>query len=118
MPFTAAQIAQKLKGEVIGDGSIELTGLAPAEHARAGELTFAENAAWFAAADQSQAAAVIVAEPFAPSNKVLILVANPRVALARVLPVFFPPEEHPCGIHPTSVIADSARIDPTAHIGP
>jgi UDP-3-O-[3-hydroxymyristoyl] glucosamine N-acyltransferase len=40
------------------------------------------------------------------------------VALARVLPVFFPPEEHPCGIHPSAVLASSARIDPTAHIGP
>jgi UDP-3-O-[3-hydroxymyristoyl] glucosamine N-acyltransferase len=40
------------------------------------------------------------------------------VALARVLPVFFPPEEHPRGIHPSAVIADSAQVDPTAHIGP
>jgi UDP-3-O-[3-hydroxymyristoyl] glucosamine N-acyltransferase len=117
MSFTAAQIAEKLKGEVIGDGSIELTGLAPAEHARAGELTFAENADYFAAAERSQAAAILVPEVFASTNKVLIRVANPRVALARVMPVFFPPEEHPRGIHPTAVIADSAHVDPTAHIG-
>jgi UDP-3-O-[3-hydroxymyristoyl] glucosamine N-acyltransferase len=117
MSFTAAQIAQKVKGEVIGDGSIELTGLAPADCARAGELTFAENAAYFAAAEQSQAAAILVSEPYASSKKVLIRVANPRVALARVLPVFFPPEEHPRGIHPTAVIADSAQVDPTAHVG-
>jgi len=117
MPYTAAEIARKLNGEVIGDGSIELTGLAPAEHARAGELTFAENAAYFAAAEQSQAAAILVAEPFASSSKVLIRVANARVALARALPVFFPPEEHPSGIHPTAVIADSAQVDSAAHIG-
>ena len=118
MPFTAAQIAGKLKGEVIGDGSIELTGLAPADHARAGELTFAENAIYFAAAERSQAAAILVSEPFAPSCKVLIRVPNARIALARVLPIFFPPEEHPRGIHPTAVIANSAQIDPSAHVGP
>jgi UDP-3-O-[3-hydroxymyristoyl] glucosamine N-acyltransferase len=118
MSFTAAQIAEKLQGELVGDGSVQLTGLAPAEHARAGELTFAENAAYFAAAEQSQAAAILVAGPFVSSSKVLIRVANPRVALARVLPIFFPPEEHPQGIHPSAVIADSARVDPTAHIGP
>jgi UDP-3-O-[3-hydroxymyristoyl] glucosamine N-acyltransferase len=117
MPITAAQIAEKLKGEVIGDGSIEITGLAPADSARAGELTFAENAAYFAAAEQSQAAAILVSGPFVSSTKVLIRVANPRVALARILPVFFPPEEHPRGIHPTAVIANSARVDPTAHVG-
>ncbi|HEX3628289.1 MAG TPA: UDP-3-O-(3-hydroxymyristoyl)glucosamine N-acyltransferase [Verrucomicrobiae bacterium] len=118
MAFTAAQIAQKLNGEVIGDGSIEITGLAPAEHARPGELTFAENAAYFAAADKSQAAAILISESFGASNKVLIRVANPRVALARVLPLFFPPEQHPQGIHPSAVITSSAQVDPTAHVGP
>ncbi len=118
MTFTAGQIAEKLGGEVVGDRSIQLTGLAPADRARAGELTFAENAAYFAAAEQSQAAAILVAEPFVSSGKVLIRVPNARIALARLLPVFFPPEEHPRGIHPSSVIADSAKIDPTAHIGP
>jgi UDP-3-O-[3-hydroxymyristoyl] glucosamine N-acyltransferase len=118
MSFTATQIAETLQGEVAGDGSVLLTGLAPAEHARAGELTFAENASYFAAAEQSQAAAILVAGPFVSASKVLIRVPNARVALARVLPVFFPPEEHPCGIHPSAAIASSARIDPTAHIGP
>jgi UDP-3-O-[3-hydroxymyristoyl] glucosamine N-acyltransferase len=118
MGFTAAQIAEKLKGEVAGDGSIVLTGLAPAEHARAGELTFAENATYFAAAEQSQAAAILVSGPFTSTTKVLIRVANPRIALARLLPIFFPPEEHPQGIHPSATIADTAKIDSTAHIGP
>jgi UDP-3-O-[3-hydroxymyristoyl] glucosamine N-acyltransferase len=118
MAFTVAQVAEKLKGEVIGDGSVQLTGLAPADKARPGELTFAENAAYFAAAEKSQAAAILVAEPFVSASKALIRVANPRVALARVLPVFFPPEEHPCGIHPSAVVSESARIDPSAHIGP
>src|SRR5271166_5998473 len=118
MSFTVAQIAEKLRGEIIGDASTLLTGLAPAEHARPGELTFAENASYFAAAEQSQAAAIFVAGPFVSSSKVLIRVVNARVALAQALPLFFPPEEHPRGIHPNAVIADSARIDPTAHIGP
>jgi len=118
MFFTASQIAETLRGEITGDGSVQLTGLAPAEHAREGELTFAENAAYFAAAELSKAAAILVAGPFVSASKVLIRVANARVALARVLPVFFPPEGHPQGIHPSAVIADSAEIDPTAHIGP
>ena len=118
MYFTATQIAEKLQGEIVGDGSVQLTGLAPADRARAGELTFAENPTYFAAAEQSQAAAILVAGPLVSTGKVLIRVRNVRVALARVLPVFFPAEEHPCGIHPSAVIADSARIDPTAHVGP
>jgi UDP-3-O-[3-hydroxymyristoyl] glucosamine N-acyltransferase len=118
MSFTAAQLAEELQGELIGDGSAELTGMAPAEHARAGELTFAETDAYFAAAEKSNAAAILVAGPFVSASKVLIRVANARVAMAKVLPLFFPPEEHPQGIHPSAVIADSAQIDPTTHIGP
>jgi len=118
MHLTAAQIAEQLQGEIIGDGSVQINGLAPADRARAGELTFAENPAYFAAAEQSEAAAILVAGPVSSSRKVLIRVPNARVALARVLPVFFPPEGHPSGIHPSAVIADSARVDPTAHVGP
>ena len=118
MPFNAAQIAEKLQGELVGDGSVQFTGLAAAEHARAGELTFAENPAYFAAAEQSQAAGILVAGPFVSSSKVLIRVRNVRVAVARALPMFFPPQGYPSGIHPTAVIAASAEVDPTAHIGP
>lgn len=118
MSFTAAQIADKLQGQVYGDESVQLTGLAPADHARAGELTFAENAKYFTAAEQSQASAVLVAEPYTSASKVLIRVPNTRVAVARLLPVFFPGEQLASGIHPSAVIADTAAIDPTAHIGP
>ena len=80
MPFTAAQVAEQLKGEVVGDASVQITGLAPAEQTRAGELTFAENESYFAAAEQSQASAILVAGPFVSSSKVLIRVPNARIA--------------------------------------
>jgi UDP-3-O-[3-hydroxymyristoyl] glucosamine N-acyltransferase len=117
MSFTAAQIAEQLKGEVVGDGAVRLTGFAPADSARAGDLTFAEKENHFAAAEQSEAAAILVSGAFTSVNKVLIRVKDARVAMARVLPVFFPPEQMPSGIHPSAVIDASARVDPTAHIG-
>ena len=117
MRFTAAQIAEQLRGEVLGNPSIQLTGLAPADSARAGDLTFAENATYFAAAEQSQAAAILVSGTFTSAKKVLIRVPNARIAMARVLPIFFPPDAFPRGIHPSAVIDASAQIDPTAHIG-
>jgi UDP-3-O-[3-hydroxymyristoyl] glucosamine N-acyltransferase len=118
MPFTASEIAQQLRGEVIGDGSIQITGFASAEHAREGDLTFAEKEIYFAAADASQASAILVSGEFASSKKVLIRVPHARIAVARLLPTFFPPDQHPQGIHPSATIAASAQIDPTAHIGP
>ena len=45
MPLTAADIATHLGGEVLGDGSVQLTGFAAADKARTGDLTFAEQCA-------------------------------------------------------------------------
>lgn len=116
--ITAAQIADQVRGEVVGDGSIPLTGFASADLARAGDLTFADKEPYFSAAEASAAAAIIVSGPFTSATKVLIRVPNARIAVARVLPVFFPPDESPRGIHPGATVAPSARIDSTAHIGP
>ena len=117
MPFTAAEIAKYLQGEVIGDSSTHLTGFAPADRAQAGDLTFAENAEYFARAEQSAASAIILDGQFT-SAKTLIRVPNARIAFAKTLTLFFPEPKFHAGIHPTAVIASSAQVDPSAHIGP
>jgi UDP-3-O-[3-hydroxymyristoyl] glucosamine N-acyltransferase len=116
--FTAAQIAEKLQGELIGDGTVQLIGLAPAESAQEGYLTFAEKPSYFDAAEQSRASAIVVSDSSQSSPKVLIRVRDPRVAVAKLLPLFSPPEKYLPGIHPSAVIDPTAQIDPTAHIGP
>ena len=118
MPITASQIAEQLQGEVIGDGTVELLGFAAADKAREGDLTFAEKEIYFANAERSQASAILVSGPFTSIRKVLIRVPNTRVAMARLLPIFFRQDEYFPGIHPSAVIADTAQIDSTAHIGP
>jgi UDP-3-O-[3-hydroxymyristoyl] glucosamine N-acyltransferase len=119
MPFTAAEIAQHLNGEVIGDPATSIKGFAPADRAQPGDLTFAENETYFARADQSAASAIIVAGAFASATgKVLLRVASARIAFARVLPLFFPDPKFTPGIHPTAIISASAQIHSAAHVGP
>lgn len=117
MTRTAADIAKHLDGEVVGDATIPIHGFAPADTARAGDLTFAENEAYFARAEQSAASAILVSGKFTSSNKTLVRVANARVAFAKVLPLFFPEPAFSPGVHPTAQIAAGATIDPTAHVG-
>ena len=88
-PPTTAEIARLLEGELQGDGAIVLTGFAPADRAQPGDLTFAENENYFARADQSAAAAIIVDGPFTSTRKAIIRVPNARIAFAKVLPWFF-----------------------------
>jgi UDP-3-O-[3-hydroxymyristoyl] glucosamine N-acyltransferase len=118
MPYTAAEIAKLLGGEVLGDAALLLKGFAPADRAQAGDLTFAENENYFARAEQSAASAVIVDAAVTSSRKTLIRVANARVAFAKTLPLFFPEPAFPAGRHPTAIVAPSAQVDATAHIGP
>ncbi len=116
--FTAAQLAQELEAELLGDGSTQLTGFAPADRAQAGHLTFAENEKYFTQAEQGGASAILVGASARSSRKTLLRVKNPRVAFAKVLPLFFPETQLPGGIHPSAVVAKSAQVDATAHIGP
>ena len=116
--YTAAQIAEQVQGEVLGDATTIITGLAPADAAKAGDLTFAEKEAHFLAAEQSAASAILVSGPFTSATKALVRVRNPRVAFAKVLPLFFPVEQHPAGIHPSAVVAATAVVHESAHIGP
>jgi UDP-3-O-[3-hydroxymyristoyl] glucosamine N-acyltransferase len=116
--FTAAEIAKQLNGEVRGDATVELTGFAPADTARKGDLTFAENDAYFARAQKGAASAILVADDFTSATKTLIRVANARVAFAKVLPLFFPEPRFTPGVHPSAVVHPSAHIDASAHVGP
>ena len=118
MPYTVAEIAKLLGGEVVGDASLVLKGFAPADRAQAGDLTFAENESYFARAEQSAASTIIIDGPVAASRKTLIRVANARVAFAKALPLFFPEPAFAAGIHPTAIVPSSAQVDSTAHIGP
>ena len=118
MPFSAAELAVHLDGVVQGDGSIIISGFAPAGNAKPGDLTFAENEVYFRRAEQSPASAILVDNNFSSDLKVIIRVASARVAYARALPLFFPEPVPAPGVHPTAVVAPSAQVDPSAHIGP
>ena len=118
MALTAGEVAKHIDGEVLGDVSIALTGFAPADKARSGDLTFAENQTYFNRAEQSAASAIMVDGQFQSPKKTLIRVPNARIAFAKVLSLFFPEPAFAPGIHPSSVVDPSAEVDPSAHIGP
>jgi UDP-3-O-[3-hydroxymyristoyl] glucosamine N-acyltransferase len=118
MTYTITDIAKEVGGEVQGDGSLTLSGFTTAEAARPGDLTFAENEDYFKRAEQSAATAVLTPLTYSSTTKTLIRVKSPRVACARVLPLFFPEPAIAPGVHRTAVVAASAQVAPSASIGP
>jgi UDP-3-O-[3-hydroxymyristoyl] glucosamine N-acyltransferase len=70
---------------------------------------------------QTKAAAVIVHPDMkdqVPQTAVPIVTTDPAVAWAKVAALFHPLPPMTPGIHPSAVVAASARIDPTTEVGP
>jgi UDP-3-O-[3-hydroxymyristoyl] glucosamine N-acyltransferase len=118
MPFTTEQIAKLIGGEVVGDANAVLKSFTTIENAQPGDLTFAENEEFFSRAEQSAATAIIADNRFSSAKKTLIRVPNARVGFARAMGLFFPEKKFPAGIHPTAIIAGTAQIDASVHVGP
>lgn len=118
MPYTVADIAKHVHGEVHGDSTAPITCFAPADSAKRGDLTFAETDAYFAAAEASAASAVLIAGDRKSDTKTLIRVKNARVAFAKVLPLFFAEPVLEGQRHSTAVIPKTAFVDDTAYVGP
>lgn len=118
MTFTISEIAGRVAGEVAGDGRTAVTGLAAVENAGAGDLTFADKKEHFLAAESSAATAILVSGAFTSDTKTLVRVPNARIAVAKLLPLFFPPAVPEPGVDARAVVAPSAQVDPTAHVGP
>jgi len=118
------ELAEKLACRLEGDPSSEISGVAGMDHASAGHVTFLANRRYFPLLRSTRAAAIFVEdgirierEPGLPSLAAL-RTANPYFAFARAIELFYQPPAYAPGIHPTAVIATSAKIGAGAHIGP
>lgn len=106
------ELAQRIGGRVVGDGSMEAARVASVTVAGKGDLVFAEDDDNLAVALNSQASAVI-AGSFAErtqSSKVLLIVANPRLAFARAASLLRGDTTQPAGVHSSAVIDKSAKL--------
>jgi UDP-3-O-[3-hydroxymyristoyl] glucosamine N-acyltransferase len=109
------QIAEKLGCKLHGDPQIEITGVAGMENASPTQLTFLANPKYAPKVKQTRAAAILISQP-APGIASLVS-ANPYHDFARALALFYETPRPSPGIHPTAVIAASARIGENASIG-
>ncbi len=112
-------VAEVVGGVVIGDGSVEISGVAGIREAGPGDLTFLANSRYEPYLEQTLAAAIIVADDHKDIRRPLIQNPNPYLAFLKAVRFFQGEENRPTpGIHPSAVVAPDASIDPTASIGP
>jgi UDP-3-O-[3-hydroxymyristoyl] glucosamine N-acyltransferase len=118
------EIAKQLGCLLEGDGAIDIQGVTGIEHAGPGQLTFVSNPRYTQATRSTRASAVLLDKNISvdrdPGLAALAILrsANPYLDFARALEIFYPPPRYEAGIHPSAVIASSAKIGAGAHIGP
>ncbi|HOZ46389.1 MAG TPA: UDP-3-O-(3-hydroxymyristoyl)glucosamine N-acyltransferase [Candidatus Hydrogenedentes bacterium] len=105
MDISAAEIAQRVGGTVIGDGGVRITGVNGIKQAGPADLTFVRNARYEAFLSSTRAAAVLVPREMDAGHAVLIQVDHPDLAFAQIILEYVDVETaHPVGIHPTAVV--------------
>jgi UDP-3-O-[3-hydroxymyristoyl] glucosamine N-acyltransferase len=113
------EIARTLGAELRGDADLLISGVGTLQHATPGQLSFLSNPAYRRYLPATQASAVILAPDQAEACPVAALISdNPYLCYARAAALLFPPPVIEPGIHPSAVVAASARVDASAHVGP
>lgn len=118
MPRTASEIADFLQAVLEGDGSILLSGVASPESAGRHDLIYVASARHLDRAAKSTAGCAIVGEGLLLQGKTLIRSAQPKLAFAKAAALLVPPVRIAVGIHPSCVVAASARLAPGVSVGP
>jgi len=119
-----AEVAQKLGCRLEGAPDVEIQGIAGIEQAQAGQITFLANRRYFPLLKTTRASAVLIDERIALERApglppiAALRTANPYLAFAHAIELFYQPPRYAPGIHPTAVVAATARIGDGAHIGP
>jgi UDP-3-O-[3-hydroxymyristoyl] glucosamine N-acyltransferase len=115
MNITLAELASLTRGEILaGDPAQVITGFNSITEAEAGDVTFLGNTRYAPKLKQSRASALLADGTLEvlPEQMAVIRVANPQIAFAEVVTHLGPkPQVFPPGIHPTAVIADSAKLN-------
>lgn len=116
-PMKLASLAAHLGAELRGDGEVEIQGVCGIEEAGPGYVTFVANPKYAALARTTEASAVLVTPDFPEIAAATLRLANPYLAFARTIELFYQPPAYAPGIHPTAVIDPTAEIGAHAHIG-
>jgi len=106
------ELAGKINAELVGDGAIEVSGVATLEAAQAGQLSFVSNPKYAKQLLTTNASAAVVSTAIKSDRLALLKAKNPYFAFRQAVVLLHGFRKHPhAGAHPAT------HIDPTATIG-
>lgn len=120
MTFTAKQIADFLKGEVVGNPEIKVSNFSKIEEGKAGTITFLANPKYTSYIYSTKADIVLVNSDFEPESPIgatLIKVPNAYAALASLMELVNKSTPRKSGIDTMSFIAPTAKLGEELYVG-
>jgi UDP-3-O-[3-hydroxymyristoyl] glucosamine N-acyltransferase len=107
---TLEELAEYLGGIVRGDATCRVNGLAPLEAAGPDKVTFLANPKYAAKVAETGAGAVLMAPGAESHGRNVIEVANPYLAFAKLLTLFYVQPHPPRGVMPEACIGTNVSL--------
>jgi len=109
--ITLRELAERCGAELAGNGELMIYRVATLEDADAKSISFLSNTRYRAQLASTRAGAVIVAQRDAEATPLPKLVtSNPYAVYARIAAIFHPPAVAVPGVHPTAIVAATAKV--------
>ncbi|MEO8909289.1 MAG: UDP-3-O-(3-hydroxymyristoyl)glucosamine N-acyltransferase [Gemmatimonadaceae bacterium] len=118
--ITAEAIAELVSGELIGDGKVSVSGVAPLDRAESNHLSILSNAKYESMLANTRAGVVLIDPEFrgaAGTPGARIIVKQPFEKLLALLPRLYPENRPKAGIAATARIGKGARLGERISIG-
>lgn len=115
--YTVAELAARVDGRVVGDGSLRVERVSGVEEAEEGSVVFIEDAKLLPELAGSAASCCITPPLEGETEVTRIEVRRPKLAFALVAEALHPPRRRPPGVHPSAVVSPTATVHPSAHVG-
>jgi len=118
MSVSLGELAVRFGCELRGDPDVRVERVATLVNADSHSLAFLANPRYRTQLSDTRAAAVVMsAVPPQSCKAALLLCDNPYATYARIATLLHPPPPLVPGVHPTAIVAATARIEPSAEIG-
>jgi UDP-3-O-[3-hydroxymyristoyl] glucosamine N-acyltransferase len=120
-PMAVQKLAEIGACKVHGDSSLVITGVAPLDSAKDGDVTFLSNPKYAESLALSKAGACILAEKYigkAPESMTLLVSENPYASYANIATAFYPIDAVMPGISLSAMVDKSAKIGKNCEISP
>lgn len=119
MNVTVRQLAEWVRGEVLGDPELAISNARTLSEAQPGDITFVENEKNLNAWHNSKASAAVVSASVPVNGRPVIRVADPLMAFANIVQhLRARPAEAPRDISPGAYVHPTAKLAPGVSVGP